>query len=117
MAAVNTPGDTVLSGASEALEPLLVALEADGVRVRRLRVSHAFHSPLMAPIVDAFALIADEGGRTGLERLVVRLYGDLWVRHEVVVPVGVRWTATLRRKDEDALVLFSEDKRSQALQP
>ncbi|PQP21657.1 type I polyketide synthase [Rhodococcus opacus] len=58
LAAVNGPRDVVLSGAVDALERLGAALTATGLRVRRLTVSHAFHSPAMAPMQDAFAEVA-----------------------------------------------------------
>ncbi|MFD4864884.1 type I polyketide synthase [Streptomyces sp. NPDC058412] len=49
LAALNGPADTVVSGPLEALERIGRALADRGVRVRQLPVSHAFHSPLMAP--------------------------------------------------------------------
>ncbi|WP_370184478.1 aminotransferase class I/II-fold pyridoxal phosphate-dependent enzyme [Rhodococcus wratislaviensis] len=58
LAAVNGPRDVVLSGAADALERLAAALTVAGLRVRRLTVSHAFHSPAMAPMQDAFAEVA-----------------------------------------------------------
>jgi len=53
--AVNGPDRTVLSGRRPALERIAAALDAQGVRTDRLRVSHAFHSPLMAPALDGLA--------------------------------------------------------------
>ncbi|MGV9865248.1 type I polyketide synthase, partial [Rhodococcus koreensis] len=58
LAAVNGPRDVVLSGAADAVDRIGAALTAAEVPVRRLTVSHAFHSPAMAPIRDAFAEVA-----------------------------------------------------------
>nr|CAD19090.1 StiF protein [Stigmatella aurantiaca Sg a15] len=54
IAAFNGPSETVISGDGKAVEAILGALSAEGVKVRRLGVSHAFHSPLMDPMLDAF---------------------------------------------------------------
>ncbi|WP_257460229.1 type I polyketide synthase [Archangium lipolyticum] len=54
IAAVNGPADTVLSGEREAVETIAASLQARGIKTRRLTVSHAFHSPLMEPMLDAF---------------------------------------------------------------
>jgi len=58
VAARNNPGETVISGKTEAVEAVVAAVEAQGVETRRLTVSHAFHSPLMDPMLDAFEEVA-----------------------------------------------------------
>ncbi|XXY48825.1 SDR family NAD(P)-dependent oxidoreductase [Sorangium sp. So ce269] len=54
IAAINGPADVVISGEREAVGAIAAELSAEGVKVRRLAVSHAFHSPLMDPMLDAF---------------------------------------------------------------
>ena len=58
IAAVNGPQNTVISGDREAVEAIVAHFEGNGVRCQRLTVSHAFHSPLMQPAVDAFSRVA-----------------------------------------------------------
>jgi phthiocerol/phenolphthiocerol synthesis type-I polyketide synthase E len=55
LAAVNGPGRSVVSGEEGAVAALEAELAAAGVAVRRLRTSHAFHSPMVEPAVAAFA--------------------------------------------------------------
>ncbi|MCM2426195.1 type I polyketide synthase [Streptomyces sp. RKAG337] len=55
LGAVNGPADVVLSGAVQALERITEILRSRGVRTRAVPVSHAFHSPLMAPALTRFA--------------------------------------------------------------
>ncbi|WP_392535313.1 SDR family NAD(P)-dependent oxidoreductase [Nostoc sp. C117] len=58
IAAVNTPENTVISGDRQAIQTLLQQLESFGISAKSLAISHAFHSPLMEPILDKFEEIA-----------------------------------------------------------
>src|SRR5690606_37664646 len=50
------PEHLVLSGQRDELEAALAPLEAQGVRVKWLRVPHAAHSPCIEPALPAFAM-------------------------------------------------------------
>lgn len=54
IAAVNGPRSVVISGAFEAVGRVSDAVLQQGGKALNLKVSHAFHSPLMEPIVDEF---------------------------------------------------------------
>ncbi|MCZ1012590.1 acyltransferase domain-containing protein [Streptomyces lydicus] len=54
IAAVNAPGQCTVAGPSAQVEALAKALSADGIRVSRLRTSHAFHSPMVQGAVEPF---------------------------------------------------------------
>ncbi len=58
IAAVNGPASVVISGAEHAVIAIADRLRADGRRVHQLAVSHAFHSPLMEPMIDEFGTFA-----------------------------------------------------------
>lgn len=60
IAALNGPESTVLSGAAEAVEAIAKEFEQQGVATQMLNVSHAFHSPLMEPVLEAFQSVAEE---------------------------------------------------------
>ncbi|ADO71940.1 type I polyketide synthase [Stigmatella aurantiaca] len=55
LAAVNAPSLCVLSGTVEAMEALEAELVLRKIGHRRLHTSHAFHSAMMDPILEAFA--------------------------------------------------------------
>ena len=60
IAAVNGPNQVVISGLREAVQALCDAFETAGVTVKPLPVSHAFHSPLMKPMLKEFKKVASE---------------------------------------------------------
>ncbi|MBB5936997.1 type I polyketide synthase [Streptomyces zagrosensis] len=54
IAALNTPGNTVISGPADLVEHLRTSWADKGHKAKALTVSHAFHSPLMDPILEPF---------------------------------------------------------------
>lgn len=60
IAAINGPSAVVISGAAPALTRITEQVRARGRRVHPLRVSHAFHSPLMHPMLDQFRTVLQD---------------------------------------------------------
>ena len=60
IAAFNGPNSLVLSGTKAAIAGLADQLQAQGVETQLLNVSHAFHSPLMEPMLGEFSRIAEQ---------------------------------------------------------
>ncbi|WP_433498683.1 SDR family NAD(P)-dependent oxidoreductase [Sphaerimonospora sp. CA-214678] len=59
IAAFNGPGSLVVSGDEDDVARVADHFAELGRRTRRLRVSHAFHSPRMEPMLEAFAEVAE----------------------------------------------------------
>lgn len=108
IAAVNGPRAVVVSGVAEPVLALARRFAALGRRTVRLRVSHAFHSPLMEPMLAEFGRVADGlaygrpripvlSGLTGRPAVGDELRSaEYWVRHaREAVRFGdaVRWLA------------------------
>ncbi|HEY0696842.1 MAG TPA: beta-ketoacyl synthase N-terminal-like domain-containing protein, partial [Micromonospora sp.] len=103
LAAVNGPTSVVVAGPEDAVGDLADTFAARGRRTTRLRVSHAFHSPLMEPVLaDLGKLEADLTHRPTRIPLVANETGapvDLiepghWSRHArrpVRFAQSVRW--------------------------
>ena len=93
LAAVNGPGQCVVSGGNDSLDAVGKALEQQGIKVKRLAISCASHSPLMAGVLEEFREVLS-GVRFREPELTVvsNLSGELadpaelttpdyWVRH------------------------------------
>lgn len=98
VAAVNGPAHVVVSGRATAVEALKAYFESKGGHTRFLTVSHAFHSPLVKPMLDDFAAVLSQisFSRPRL-KIISNITGELideeittpgyWCRH-VLAPVN-----------------------------
>lgn len=88
LAADNGPGNLVLSGESRALTTIEAALAASSAKVRRLDVSHAFHSPLVEPMLARFTEAVATVPRRPLQSiaLVSNITGDFAGRDDLIDP-------------------------------
>lgn len=106
IAAVNGPNAVVVSGVAESVARIVETLAGQGIRTKQLRVSHAFHSPLMDPILAEFrAVCASLTPLTPTLGVISNLTGqladtadlhsaDYWVRHlrePVQFLAGAQW--------------------------
>ncbi|MBV5260703.1 alpha/beta fold hydrolase [Synechococcus moorigangaii CMS01] len=87
----------VLSGQTPCLEESISKLQSQGIKTKPLKVSHAFHSPLMTPMLTEFRQIAEQitfhgpqipliSNVTGQAIAAEIAQADYWVKH-VLQPV------------------------------
>jgi len=93
VAAVNAPRSIVLSGDGAAVLELQERVAAAGLPNHLLPVSHAFHSPLMEPILDEFAELAS---RFSYAKPTLRFISNLDGRPLTAAPDAAYWTRHLR---------------------
>ncbi|MFJ2115614.1 SDR family NAD(P)-dependent oxidoreductase, partial [Streptomyces sp. NPDC087850] len=117
IAAVNGPSSVVVSGAEDAVLGVVARLEGQGRKVARLRVSHAFHSSLMDPMLDEFrAVVSGLVFREPSVPVVSNLTGkpavagelcavEYWVRH---VREAVRFADGVRALADAGVTAFVE---------
>ncbi|HEX8074806.1 MAG TPA: SDR family NAD(P)-dependent oxidoreductase, partial [Thermoleophilaceae bacterium] len=115
IAAANAPRSTVVSGEAEAIEKLAEEWESKERRTSRLRVSHAFHSQLMEPMLDEFRAVAESleyeppripivSNLTG-EQADDIASADYWVRH---VREPVRFADGIRHLETQGVTRYLE---------
>ncbi|MET8630612.1 SDR family NAD(P)-dependent oxidoreductase [Kitasatospora sp. NPDC004669] len=115
IAALNSPDSTVISGDPEICERIAAHFKGLGRKTRKLTVSHAFHSPHMDPILDAFRTEAAQltyhqpkipviSNVTG--QLADRLTSpDYWTDH---IRQTVRFTDTIRTLADNGVTTYVE---------
>lgn len=116
IAGVNGPTNVVISGRNDLVDRAVQQFAAAGVETQRLNVSHAFHSPLMDPILDEFESVAQKvrfaspqiglvsnvtGRMAGPEILTARY----WREH---LRAAVRFADSIATLDQDGYRLFLE---------
>jgi acyl transferase domain-containing protein len=117
IAALNGPSSTVISGDEDAVCEIAASFAAEGRRTRRLRVSHAFHSPRVEPMLAQFREAAERlsfsapripivSNVTGRLASAAELISpDYWVRH---VRSPVRFADGIRHLEEAGVTAFLE---------
>ncbi len=116
IAALNGPKNTVISGTKEGIQKAIADLKDEGIKTKKLTVSHAFHSPLMQPMISAFEqavsqvsfsppqidLISNVTGKLATREIATPEY---WCRH-VLEPV--KFTASMETLIEQDCELLIE---------
>jgi acyl transferase domain-containing protein/acyl carrier protein len=110
LAAVNAPSLCTVSGPVEAVQTFAELLGERGVEGRRLHTSHAFHSAMMEPILEAFAAeVAKVALRTPRLRFISNLTGA-WITDDQATDPEY-WASHLRRpvRFAEGLVTLCEE--------
>ncbi|WP_424097234.1 SDR family NAD(P)-dependent oxidoreductase [Moorena producens] len=116
IAAINGPESVVISGETEAIEAIISSLESEGIKTKRLQVSHPFHSPLMAPMLAEFEAVAHQityhqptiplvSNVTGIRADDTITTANYWVNH-VLQPV--RFAQSMETLHQKGYEIFLE---------
>jgi acyl transferase domain-containing protein/acyl-CoA synthetase (AMP-forming)/AMP-acid ligase II/pimeloyl-ACP methyl ester carboxylesterase/acyl carrier protein len=109
IAAINTAQSIVISGAKNAVQKTIIQFTNQNIKTKQLTVSHAFHSPLMAPILASFQKVAESvkynlpqiklvsnvTGEIALESIATSEY---WVNHVIAT---VRFADGMKSIEEE----------------
>ncbi|MGW4080535.1 type I polyketide synthase, partial [Streptomyces asiaticus] len=117
IAALNGPTSVVIAGDEDAAVAIASGFEAKGRKTKRLTVSHAFHSPLMDPMLEPFRKVAESltyeapkipvvsnltGGIAPAAEIAT---ADFWVRH---VREAVRFLDGMRAMETQGVTTYLE---------
>ena len=116
IAAINGPQSVVISGKREAVQNAIASLKAEGIKAKKLTVSHAFHSPLMEPMLEVFERAAAEVAYSSPQiKLISNVTGELatgevanpeyWRDH---VRLPVRFAQSMETLQKQGYDLFVE---------
>jgi [acyl-carrier-protein] S-malonyltransferase len=109
----NAPDQLVLSGSNDSLAAAEERLRDAGVRVKRLPVAGAFHSPLMKPAVEPFrALVMEtevhEPRVPVLSCVTAEPFDDVRERLVQAITNPVRWLDVMRALEDRGVTHFVE---------
>ena len=102
LATVNTPALCVVSGDKEAVDDFQKQLAGKNVACRHLHTSHAFHSKMMDPILDAFTECVNQVRRHSPQIPFLSNVSGTWITPDEAMDPGY-WSRHLRQT-----VRFSE---------
>ncbi|HEV7822111.1 MAG TPA: acyltransferase domain-containing protein, partial [Burkholderiales bacterium] len=93
IAVINGPENIVISGEATSVDAVSAKFAADGIQVKPLNVSHAFHSPLMDEMLDEFEAFA---GTIEYHKPQVPLAANLTGQLMTEAPTARYWRDHLR---------------------
>ncbi|NEO73370.1 MAG: type I polyketide synthase, partial [Moorea sp. SIO3H5] len=116
IAAINGPMSLVISGQRQAINAVCATLKTDGVKIKPLQVSHAFHSPLMEAMLGSFDAVAQEvtysqprikliSNLTGQPATAEIATPDYWCRH---VRKPVQFATSMKTLHQQGYEVFLE---------
>ncbi|MGD1952200.1 MAG: SDR family NAD(P)-dependent oxidoreductase, partial [Leptolyngbyaceae cyanobacterium] len=116
IAAINGPNNVVISGRNESVTHVIAQCQDMGIKTKTLQASHAFHSPLMAPMLAEFRQVASKVTFASPHKTLISTQSgkivsaeiatpDYWVNH-VLQPV--RFAAAMNALQQDGCKVFLE---------
>jgi malonyl CoA-acyl carrier protein transacylase len=116
IAAINGPESLVFSGERQTVQTIVTTLQSIGIKTKNLQVSHAFHSPLMEPMLTNFEQVARQitysSPKIGIVSNVTGEFvtdemgsPEYWCRH---VRQPVKFAASMETLHQQGISIFIE---------